>query len=391
VVNVAQHSFFGYRRENGRVGIRNHVVILPLDDLSNASAEAVANNIKGTLALPHAYGRLQFGEDLELHFRTLIGTGSNPNIAACVVIGIEPSWTGRVVEGIAKTGKPVVGFAIEGHGDINTIAAASRKAQEFVQWASEKQRESCSIKELFVSTKCGESDTTSGLASCPTVGNLIDKLDPLGATTCFGETSELTGAEVVCASRAATPEVKEHFMKVFNAYQKVIDRHKTSDLSESQPTKGNIAGGLTTIEEKAFGNLQKIGRKTKFIDVLKPAESPAKGPGLYYMDTSSAAAECITLQAAAGFVVHLFPTGQGNVIGNPIEPVIKLTANPKTARTMGEHIDLDVSGILRREMSLDEAGDRLIDVMIRTCNGRLTCAEALGHREFVMTKLYQSA
>jgi (2R)-sulfolactate sulfo-lyase subunit beta len=388
---VRQHSFFGYRRENGRVGIRNHVVILPLDDLSNASAEAVANNIKGTLALPHAYGRLQFGEDLELHFRTLIGTGINPNVAACVVIGIEPSWTGRVVEGIAKTGKPVVGFAIESHGDINTIAAASRKAQEFVQWASEKQRESCSIQELFVSTKCGESDTTSGLASCPTVGNLIDKLDPLGATTCFGETSELTGAEIVCASRAATPEVKEQFMKVFNAYQEVIDRHKTSDLSDSQPTKGNIAGGLTTIEEKAFGNLQKIGRKTKFIDVLKPAESPAKGPGLYYMDTSSAAAECVTLQAAAGFVVHLFPTGQGNVIGNPIEPVIKLTANPKTARTMGEHIDLDVSGILRREMSLDEAGDRLIDIMIRTCNGRLTCAEALGHREFVMTKLYQSA
>jgi (2R)-sulfolactate sulfo-lyase subunit beta len=388
---VGEHSFFGYRRENGRVGIRNHVVILPLDDLSNASGEAVANNIKGTLALPHAYGRLQFGEDLELHFRTLIGTGSNPNVAACVVIGIEQSWTGRVVEGIAKTGKPVVGFSIEGHGDINTIAAASRKAQEFVQWASEKQRESCSIKELFVSTKCGESDTTSGLASCPTVGNLIDKLDPLGATTCFGETSELTGAEIVCASRAATPEVKERFMKVFNAYQEVIDRHKTSDLSESQPTKGNIAGGLTTIEEKAFGNLQKIGHKTKFIDVLKPAESPAKGPGLYYMDTSSAAAECVTLQAAAGFVVHLFPTGQGNVIGNPIEPVIKLTANPKTARTMGEHIDLDVSGILRREMSLDEAGDRLIDIMIRTCNGRLTCAEALGHREFVMTKLYQSA
>ena len=388
---MAQYSFFGYRRENGRVGIRNHVVILPLDDLSNASAEAVANNIKGTLALPHAYGRLQFGEDLELHFRTLIGTGSNPHVAACVVIGIEPSWTSRVVEGIAKTGKPVVGFAIEGHGDINTIAAASRKAQEFVQWASEKQRESCSIKELFVSTKCGESDTTSGLASCPTVGNLIDKLDPLGATTCFGETSELTGAEIVCASRAASPEVKERFMRVFDAYQEVIDRHKTSDLSESQPTKGNIAGGLTTIEEKAFGNLQKIGRKTKFIDVLKPAESPAKGPGLYYMDTSSAAAECVTLQAAAGFVVHLFPTGQGNVIGNPIEPVIKLTANPKTARTMAEHIDLDVSGILRREMSLDEAGDQLIDIMIRTCNGRLTCAEALGHREFVMTKLYQSA
>jgi (2R)-sulfolactate sulfo-lyase subunit beta len=388
---MGRYQFHGYRRENGRVGIRNHVVILPLDDLSNAASEAVANNIKGTLALPHAYGRLQFGEDLELFFRTLIGMGSNPNVAACVVIGIEPGWTSRIVDGIAKTGKPVAGFAIEEHGDISTIASAARKAQELVQWASEKQRELCTIEELYVSTKCGESDTTSGLGSCPTVGNLIDKLDPLRVTSCFGETSELTGAEVVCASRAATKEVGDRFMKVFHAYQEVIDRHKTSDLSESQPTKGNIIGGLTTIEEKAFGNLQKIGRKTKYIDVLKPAEAPAKGPGLYYMDTSSAAAECITLQAAAGFVVHLFPTGQGNVIGNPIEPVIKLTANPKTARTMSEHIDLDVSGILRREMTLDKAGDRLIDVMLRTCNGRLTCAEALGHREFVLTKLYQSA
>jgi len=388
---VGRDDFNGYRRENGRVGIRNHVVVLPLDDLSNAACEAVANNIKGTLALPHHYGRLQFGEDLELHFRTLIGTGSNPNVAACVVIGIEPGWTQRVVDGIARTGKPVAGFSIEEHGDISTIAAASRTAFAFVQGASEQQREPCSIEELFVSTKCGESDTTSGLASCPTVGNLIDKLDPLGVTTCFGETSELTGAERVCASRAATPEVAARFMEVFDAYQAVINRHKTSDLSESQPTKGNIAGGLTTIEEKAFGNLQKIGRKTAFVDVLKPAEAPAKGPGLYYMDTSSAAAECVTLQAAAGFVVHLFPTGQGNVIGNPIEPVIKLTANPRTARTMVEHIDLDVSGILRRELTLDQAGDLLIDMVIRTCNGRLTCAEIMGHREFVMTKLYQSA
>jgi len=388
---VGRFDFHGYRRDNGRVGIRNHVVILPLDDLSNAASEAVAHNIKGTLALPHAYGRLQFGEDLELFFRTLIGTGSNPNVAACVVIGIEPGWTARVVDGIATTGKPVAGFAIEENGDISTIAAASRKAREFMQWASERRRERCAIEELFVSVKCGESDTTSGLGSCPTVGNLIDKLDPLGVTTCFGETSELTGAETVCASRAATPEVGARFMAVFDAYQEVINRHKTSDLSDSQPTKGNIIGGLTTIEEKAFGNLAKIGRKTKYIDVLKPAEAPARGPGLYYMDTSSAAAECVTLQAASGFVVHLFPTGQGNVIGNPIEPVIKLTANPRTARTMVEHIDLDVSGILRRELTLDQAGDLLIDMVIRTCNGRLTCAEVMGHREFVMTKLYQSA
>ena len=383
--------FWGYRRENGRVGIRNHVVILPLDDLSNAACEAVANNIKGCLALPHPYGRLQFGEDLELHFRTLIGTGSSPNVAAVVVIGIEPGWAGRVVEGIAKTGKPVEAFAIERNGDLRTIEKASRKAKELIQSASERRREECDIRDLWISVKCGESDTTSGLASNPTVGNLIDKLDPLGVTSCFGETSEITGAEQVCASRGETPEVGKKFLAAWSAYNNVIEQFKTNDLSESQPTKGNIAGGLTTIEEKAFGNLEKIGRKTKYIDVLKPAETPAKGPGLYFMDTSSAAAECVTLQAAAGFVVHLFPTGQGNVIGNPIEPVIKLTANPRTAREMAEHIDLDVSGILRREMTLDEAGDRLIEITLRTCNGRLTAAEALGHREFVLTRLYRSA
>ena len=384
-------TFYGYRRENGRAGVRNHVVILPVDDISNAAAEMVGNNIKGTLAIPHSYGRLQFGADLELFFRTIIGTGRNPNVAAVVVIGIEPGWTKRVVEGISETGKPVVGFSIEGQGDLSTVAEASRKAQEFVQWATELQREECPISDLWISVKCGESDTTSGLGSNPAVGNLMDKLDPLGVHLCFGETSELTGAEQVCASRASNDEAKEKFLSTWNEYNDFILDNKTNDLSESQPTKGNIAGGLTTIEEKAFGNLQKIGKKTKFIDVLEPAEEPVKGAGLYFMDTSSAAAECVTLQAAAGFTVHLFPTGQGNVIGNPIEPVIKLTANPSTAETMKEHIDLDVSGILKREMNLDQAGDELINITVRTANGRSTCAESLGHREFVLTKLFRSA
>ncbi len=385
-------SFHGWRRENGRVGVRNHVVILPLDDLSNAACEAVANNIKGTMALPHAYGRLQFGADLALFFRTLIGTGSNPNVAAVVVIGIEDSWTKRVVDGIARTGKPVVGFGIEGHGDIATVAKASYKAKEFVQRASELERVECGIEDLWVSTKCGESDTTTGLSSCPTVGNMYDKLIPKGIYGCFGETSEITGAEHIAKARAINAKIGEKWMKVFQAYQdEVIEAHKVDDLSDSQPTKGNIAGGLTTIEEKALGNLEKIGRKCKYIEVLEPAEAPAAGPGLYYMDTSSAAAECVTLMAASGYVVHTFPTGQGNIIGNPIVPVIKISGNPKTVRTMAEHIDLDVSGILRRELTLDTAGDALIDMIIRTANGRLTAAEALGHREFVMTKLYRSA
>jgi len=389
---ASNNSFFGYRRENGRVGVRNYVAILPVDDISNAACESVANNIKGTMALPHSYGRLQFGEDLELHFRTIIGTGANPNIAACVVIGIEPGWTQRIVDGIAKTGKPVAGFSIEQNGDINTVAAASRTAKEFVHMTSEYLREECDMSELWVSTKCGESDTTTGLSSCPTVGNMYDKLLPKGIYGCFGETSEITGAEHLCKARAATPQAGDKFMKIWQAYQdEVIEPFKTSDLSESQPTKGNIEGGLTTIEEKALGNLEKIGRTSTYIDALGPAESPEKGPGLYFMDTSSAAAECVTLMGAAGYVVHTFPTGQGNVIGNPIVPVIKISGNPRTIRTMGEHVDVDVSGVLRREQTIDQAGDSLIEMIRRTANGRLTAAEALGHKEFVMTKLYRSA
>lgn len=383
-------TFWGYKRENGRVGVRNHVVILPLDDISNACAEAVANNVKGTLVLPHHYGRLQFGRDLELFFRTLIGAGSNPNVAAVVVIGIESSnWTTKVADGIAATGKPVAMFGIERYGDFNTIERASRKAKEFVHYASELRREECDISELVVSVKCGESDTTSGLASNPTVGKVVERLVAAGASCSFGETTEITGGEQIVAARMKTPELRDKFMAIFNDYQALVEREE-ADLLGSQPTQGNIIGGLTTIEEKALGNIQKIGGC--MVDgVLHEAETIPVKSGLWYMDTSSAAAEAVTLWAAGGAVVHLFPTGQGNIVGNPIIPVIKLSANPITVSTMSEHIDVDVSGVLRRELTLDQAGEKLMEMMLRTINGRLTSAEVLGHKEFVITKLFRSA
>jgi len=389
VVGVEQRELLGYRRENGRVGVRNHVVILPVDDISNAACEAVASHIKGTLALPHSYGRLQYGEDLELHFRTMIGTGSNPNVAAAVVIGIEENWTRKIADGIAETGKPVAGFSIEGHGDLEIVRRASWKAKELVQWASELGREPVEIEDLTVSIKCGESDTTTGLGSCPSVGVVVDRLVDEGATVFFGETSELTGGEHLIADRMATPKLKERFVETYTNYVSFIES-QAADLLGSQPTQGNIAGGLSTIEEKALGNIEKTGTK-EVIGVLEPAEAPQNGPGLYFMDSSSAAAEHVTLMAAGGAVLHMFPTGQGNVIGNPIVPVIKVSANPRTVATMAEHIDVDVSGLLSRELRLPEAGDLLMDYLRRTANGRITSAEALGHREFTMTKLYPSA
>ncbi len=382
-------ELYGYRREDGRVGVRNHVIVLPVDDISNAACEAVASHIQGTMALPHSYGRLQYGEDLALHFRTMIGTGSNPNVAAVVVVGIEENWTGKIAAGIAETGKPVAAFSIEGLGDLETVRRASWKAKEFVQWASELRREPVDLEDLVVSIKCGESDTTTGLASCPTVGVAVDRLIESGATVFFGETSELTGGEHLIAERMATPGLREKFQRVYDDYVELIET-QSEDLFGSQPTQGNIAGGLSTIEEKALGNIEKTGTK-EVVGVLGPAETPQNGPGLYFMDSSSAAAEHVTLMGAGGAVLHMFPTGQGNVIGNPIVPVIKVSGNPNTVRTMGEHIDVDVSGLLSRELTLPQAGDLMMEHLARAANGRLTSAEALGHREFTMTKLYRSA
>ena len=378
----------GFRRPNGRVGVRNHVVILPVDDLSNAVCENVARTVPGTLALPHHYGRLQYGQDLELTFRTLIGNGANPNVAAAVVVGIEPAWAHRVAEGVARTGKPVQAYSIERFGDLKTLAAAARTAQQFLQEASELRREVVDRRELLVSIKCGESDTTTGLGSCPTVSQVVDRHVQAGGTVIFGETSELTGGEHLIATRCADDEVRAKFQALYDGYIAEIEA-SGANLLGSQPTQGNIRGGLSTIEEKALGNIAKTGT-VPVVDALEPGVAPVR-PGLNFMDSSSAAAEFITLMGAAGAVVHLFPTGQGNIIGNPIVPVIKITANPLTARTMSEHVDLDVSGLLWGEYGLREAGERLMGLVERVAGGRLTCAESLGHREFVITKLYRSA
>jgi len=378
----------GYRRKNGQVGVRNYVLIIPIDDISNACVEGVASLIRGTYALTHPYGRLQFGDDLDLTMNTLIGMGSNANIAGCIVIGIEPKWTEWVANGIAKTGKPVESFSIERYGDLKTIEMASRAAMKMVQYATELQREPISMGDLIVSAKCGESDTTLGLASNPAIGRVFDRMLADGATAIFGETSETTGAEDKIADACINDEVRTEFLKTFQDYQDFIIG-TGADLLGSQPTQGNIRGGLSTIEEKALGNVAKMG-KCQVTSVLKPAEAPA-GPGLHFMDSSSAAAEMVTLCAAGGSVLHFFTTGQGNIIGNPIIPVMKISANPLTTSTMPEHIDVDITAMLRLEMTLDEAADAVMEEMAHNINGRLTAAEALRNEEFDITKLISSA
>ena len=210
------NEFMGYRRASGRVGVRNYVAIIPVDDVSNATAEAVGRIIPGTLPLPHSYGNTQFGDDADLFFKTIIGTGCNPNIAAVVVIAIESEFARRVAEGIAETNKPVEAFSIEGHGELKTIEEASRTAARLVQEASSITREHAGLSDLTMSVKCGESDTTNGFASNPTVGKVVERIINGGGTVLFGETSEITGGEHIVSGKFKTEEVRKKFLDSFN-------------------------------------------------------------------------------------------------------------------------------------------------------------------------------
>ncbi|OAT85834.1 UxaA family hydrolase [Desulfotomaculum copahuensis] len=385
---MAGLTFQGYRRENGKAAIRNHVTIIPVDGVSNAAAKNVSKIIHGAEALVHPFGELQFGRDLELFFQTMTGVGSNPNVAAAVVIGMEPDWTDKIAAGIAGTGKPVASFYIERAGDLAVIERAARKTKEFIHYASEIKPREINLAEIILGIKCSESDTTSGLGANPTVARVLERMLDWGATVMFGETSELTGAEHIIADRFKSLEEQEKFRQAYNEYTSFIENEHASLLG-SQPSQGNIHGGLSTIEEKAFGNIQKLGNA--LIDgVLAPAEPPPD-KGFWFMKTSSAAPEVLTLFAAAGATLQIVSTGQGNIVGCPVTPVIKLSANPLTVSTMSEHIDLNVSGLLTREITIEQAGDMLMDMVLRTAAGRLTSSEVLGHREFLPTKLFRSA
>jgi (2R)-sulfolactate sulfo-lyase subunit beta len=385
-------TFLGYRRENGRVGVRNHVIILPLDDLSNAAAEAVAHNIKGAMAIPHPYGRLQFGADLDLHFRTLIGTGCNPNVAAVVVIGIEDGWTKKVVDGIAATGKPVVGFGIEGHGDHETIMKASARPR-----ASTCSGPPRSSARSAPSPTCGcppsAASPTPPAAAAPTP----PWATPSTSCTALGNTLVLRRDDRADRRRThrgralrQRREVREKFMFMFDRYQDMINRHKTDrpvGLAADQGQhrrrpdhhRGKGAGQHPEDRQEVHGRRRaRQGR-----------DADAPGPVVHGLVL--AAAEMVTLCAASGYAVHFFPTGQGNVIGNPILPVIKICANPRTVRT-------DERAHRRRRArrccsARSPRPGRRQAARVHAAHGQrpLTAAEALGHREFVLTRLYESA
>ncbi len=378
-------QFLGYKRSDGGVGVRNHVLVVPTVICAAVVAERVATSIENGVALPHLAGCGQLGPDLRTTHDTLAACCRHPNVGAVVVValGCEQVIAQQLTDTARRAGKPaeVVGIQAEG-GTIRATARATEIARRFARDLASVQREPCDVSSLIVSAKCGGSDYTSGLAANPALGRMADRLVELGGAAVIGEIAEIMGAEHVLAARASDPEIAGRLLRVIDQVETQA-RALGLDIRGTQPSPGNIRGGLTTIEEKSLGATHKGGERTPLADVVGYA-APITKKGLTVMDTPGLDVESVTGMVAGGAQVVIFTTGLGTPTGNPIAPVIKITGNARTATSMRDNLDLSVSGVLDGSETLDEAASRLFDELLAVCSGTPTATERLGHREFAI-------
>jgi altronate dehydratase large subunit len=379
-------GFLGYRRPDGRVGTRNYVLVVPTVICASVVAERVAAGASpiGT-ALPHLAGCGQLGPDMRVTHETLAAYCAHPNVGAVLVValGCEQVVAQTLSEAARRHGKPADIVAIQSEGGtVRATAKGVAIAQAFAGQLAAQEREWCDVSEIVLSLKCGGSDYTSGLASNPTLGRVADRLIDLGGSAVLGEIAEIMGAEHLLASRATRPATSAKLIQVITRVE-MEARALGLDIRGTQPSPGNIRGGLTTIEEKSLGATHKGGERAPLEDVVGYSATITR-KGLTVMDTPGLDVESVTGMVGGGAQVVVFTTGLGTPTGNPIAPVIKVTGNARTARQMADNIDLDVSGIMDDSESLDSAAERLFDDVLAVASGRQTAAETLGHREFAI-------
>lgn len=380
-------KFFGYRRPDGRVGTRNHVLILPTVVCANQVAESISQLVRGTVTFAHQHGCAQLGKDLEQTIRTLVGFANNPNVYGVLVVGLgcEGALPEIVSAGIEKSGKPVRSLTIQEHGGtLASIAAGARIAADLVQRASTEQKVECDVSEILLGTECGGSDACSGLSANPVLGYVSDKLIDMGGTVILAETTELIGAEHILARRAASPKAAEDLMAAIRRTEEGANAMGV-DMRGSQPSPGNIEGGLTTIEEKSLGCIHKAGSRP-LQEVVSYASCPSMR-GLVMMDTPGHDIEQITGMVAGGANVVIFTTGRGTATGTPVAPVIKVASNSETICRMGENIDFSAETVISGEETIEQVGERLFGELLAVCSGKLTKSEIFGHHEFAINRI----
>lgn len=378
----SQRKFLGYKRRDGKVGIRNNILILPASVCASDTTRIIANQVKGTVTFNNQNGCAQTPSDIQFTIDVMAGFASNPNIygIVCVSLGCETAQMNLVVKAIReRTNKPLKTLIIqEEGGTIKTVEKAVRYAREMVEEASVLQREEFPISELILGTECGGSDPTSGLASNPLVGELSDKLVSMGATTVLSETTEFIGAEHILAARAINDNVKEKIYNIIYRYEKSLS-NIGEEVRDGNPSPGNKAGGLTTLEEKSLGCIHKGGHS--IINEVYDYAKPITEKGLVVMDTPGYDPASVAGMVAGGCQLVVFTTGRGTPTGNPISPVIKITGNRDTYKKMSDNIDFDASPIIYGEATIDELSGDLLDYVIEVANGKSVKAEVLGFNE----------
>lgn len=374
--------FWGYRRPDGRVGVRNHVLILPTITCAAQTAQRITELVAGTVSFIHQHGCAQVGADYEQTFRTYVGLGSNPNVYGVVVLGLgcETHQAHAVAQAIAKTGKPVEVVSIQDHGGtLSAIAHGAKIAAQMVQDASCLMRERVSVDELIVGTECGGSDACSGISANPAVGYVSDKIVDAGGTAILAETTELIGAEHLLAARAVDDRVRRRVYEVIEAMERRAFAMGV-DIRTGNPSPGNIKGGLSTLEEKSLGAAAKAGSRP-LSELVEYACRPS-AKGLVWMDTPGHDIEQLTGMVAGGAQVVLFTSGRGTPTGSPIAPVVKVATNTRMFERMRDNMDFNAGTIIEGTETIEEVGERLFREMLAVCSGKLTKAEILKQHDF---------
>ena len=378
-------TFWGYERANGSVGVRNHVAVISAMDNSNFVARRVCDQVKGTVPVCPCFGRGEVGDDLEQHIAILGGIGANPNVYGAVIVSLEPVIAGRIADIIRKEGKEAIVLSFDDYGGtVGTTAEAIKTAERMVIAASMQQRVETPVSKLLLGTECGGSDTISGLISNPATGMVADTLIDLGGSAILSETTEWMGAEEQLRARAVTPEIGQKIVDAIKWYEDYIISIGV-DINGTNPAPDNIKGGLSTIEEKALGAVEKGGSRP-IQDLITYGERPTK-QGLTLVDASPGGVENTTTLAAAGCQLIIFSTGKGNPIGNPIVPTIKVTGNDRTIVNYADNIDVDLTRAVTDDISLEDVAAGLFEDMIDYANGKLTTAEVLGDTEIAVTRI----
>jgi altronate dehydratase large subunit len=380
-------TFDGYRRPDGLSGVRNHVAVISTVSCANVVAQQIERAVPGVVAVTHEHGCSQVGADLQQTVDTLVGVGRNPNVFATLVVslGCEAVSAVDVAGRIAQSGKPTELITIqEAGGSTNAVEAGKKIVRRFLRMARQVQKEPCPMSDLILALECGGSDGWSGITANPALGRASDLLVAAGGTALLAETPELIGAEHLMNRPGSNPEAVQKLYAAIAAFENEV-RRLGVDPRGAQPTPGNMAGGLTTIEEKSLGAMMK-GGSTPLVEFVRYAQPPTRH-GLVMMDTPGNDVTAMSAQVAGGAQVMVFTTGRGTPTGTPVTPCIKVSTNSAIYQRMRDNIDLDAGTIITEGESLDSVGRRIYDEVAAVANGKLTRAEILGHREFAICRI----